>query len=176
VQPTGAYHYHGVPVGLVELSMEDPDTPEMVLLGYAADGFPIYAHWGYSDVDDASSGLQVLTSSYRVKEGERTGDGQTAPDGAYDGKFAQDFEYVEGLGELDECNGRTGVTPENPDGTYYYVLTEDYPFIPRFFRGTPDASFAKHGGPGGPGGPGEEGRPPRRGGAGRDDGSPPRRR
>ena len=28
-----------------------------------------------------------------------------------------------GLGDLDECNGRFGSTPEYPQGTYYYVST-----------------------------------------------------
>jgi hypothetical protein len=54
------------------------------------------------------------------------------------------------------------VTPEYPNGTYYYVATADYPFIPRFFHGTPDKSFEKQFGPGGPGGP--RGGPPGRGG------------
>ncbi len=57
------------------------------------------------------------------------------------GRHVQDYEYVEGLGNLDECNGRTGVTPEFPSGTCYYVLTDDFPVIPRCFKGTPDDSF-----------------------------------
>ena len=48
-----------------------------------------------------------------------------------------------GLGDLDEFGGRTGVTPEFPKGTYYYVLTEDYPFIPRKHKGSADPSFSK---------------------------------
>ena len=38
------------------------------------------------------------------------------PGGAYDGIFVEDFEYVPGSGDLDECGGRTGVTPEFPGG------------------------------------------------------------
>ena len=49
------------------------------------------------------------------------------------------------------------MTPEYPDGTYYYVATDSFPFIPRFFHGKPDKSFEKQMGPP-PGGPG--GRPP----------------
>jgi hypothetical protein len=55
----------------------------------------------------------------------------------------QDYEYVAGLGELDACNGRDGVTPEYPRGTYYYVVTAAYPFIPRCWVGTPDQSFSR---------------------------------
>jgi YHYH protein len=78
---------------------------------------------------------------------------------------------VKGAGDLDECNGRVGVTPEFPGGTYHYYLTSDFPFIPRLYRGTPDSSFERHGPPGGPNGgrPGG-GRPP--GGPG---GPPPER-
>ncbi len=138
VQPTGAYHYHGIPAEL--LKQEITQDKDMVLLGWAADGFPIYGPWGYRDPESAHSGLLQLKSSYRIKDGYRPS-GESGPGGRYDGSFVQDFEYVEGLGDLDRCNGRFGVTPEFPEGTYYYVLTEDYPFIPRYFKGTPDPSF-----------------------------------
>ncbi|HBL47569.1 MAG TPA: hypothetical protein DDZ90_29705, partial [Planctomycetaceae bacterium] len=73
----------------------------------------------------------------------------------YDGTFVADYEFVKDSGDLDECNGRLGVTPEYPDGIYHYYLTEAFPYIPRYFRGTPDPSFQKRGpGPGQPGGPG----------------------
>jgi len=170
VQPNGAYHYHGIPIGLVQQLAPDSRTRSMVLVGYAADGFPIYSQLGYEEANDSDSAIVTLAPSFRLKEGNRPG-GNDAPGGAYDGTFIQDFEYVDGLGDLDECNGRTGVTPEYPDGTYYYVLTDTYPFIPRAFRGTPDQSFARRrGGPpggneqGGPGGPGGD-RPVRPGGA-----------
>src|SRR5437763_1674232 len=39
VQPTGAYHYHGLPAGL--MSRLGGDANKMLLVGYAADGFPI---------------------------------------------------------------------------------------------------------------------------------------
>ena len=52
------------------------------------------------------------------------------------GTFAQDWEYVAGLGDLDECNGRTGVTPEFPLGIYHYFATDSYPFLQRCVKGT----------------------------------------
>ena len=58
--------------------------------------------------------------------------------------------FVAGAGDLDACNGRTGPTPEFPGGTYHYVLTETFPFIPRLWHGTPDPSFLRRGPP--PGG------------------------
>jgi hypothetical protein len=151
VQPNGAYHYHGIPAGLVSLLAKD--KPGLTLIGYAADGFPIYVGQAPSEPKNAESKLVTLKSSYRLKKGTRP-DG---PGGPFDGTYTADYEYEAGLGDLDECNGREGVTPEYPDGTYYYVLTEEFPNIPRMFRGTPDPSFQRRG----PGGP-----PPRRPGFG----------
>jgi hypothetical protein len=150
VQPTGAYHYHGLPTALIYALTDG--KPRMVLLGWAADGFPIYNPIGYADPNNAGSAQKSLKSSYAVKHGTRP----NGPGGAYDGRFVADYEYVAGSGDLDECNGIFGVTPEYPKGIYHYVLTDTFPFVPRMYRGTPDKSFATHGGPGrgGPGGPG----------------------
>ncbi len=40
-----------------------------------------------------------------------------------------------GSGDLDECNGRTGVTPEFPNGIYHYYATDTYPFLQRCVKG-----------------------------------------
>jgi YHYH protein len=150
VQPTGAYHYHGMPMGLLK---KLDYTHKMALVGWAADGYPIYSPYAYADASKASSPLKKLKSSYKLKSGERTK--TNGPGGVYDGSFESDFEFVTGSGDLDPWNGRYGVTPEFPKGTYYYVLTDAFPFIPRKFRGKPDASFQRRGpGGGGPGGPG----------------------
>ena len=161
VQPTGAYHYHGLPTGLVQRL--GGDAQKMVLIGYAADGFPIYTNRGHSGANDAKSALKTLRSSYQLKKGVRP----SGPGRAYDGTFTEDYEYIAGSGDLDECNGRSGVTPEYPDGTYQCYITEKFPIIPRQWRGTPDESFQKRGpGPGplgprrGPGGPPPFGPPP----------------
>ncbi len=132
VQPNGSYHYHGVPVPLVT------DKTRMTLVGWAADGFPIYGPYGYKDPDSTEGEIVMLKPSYQLKSGDRPED---APSGEYDGTYDEDFEYIEGSGDLDECNGRTGPTPEFPFGTYYYVASNDYPFVPRLFRGEPDSSF-----------------------------------
>lgn len=151
VQPQGNYHYHGLPIGLMRrLGHETGDHSP--LIGWAADGFPIYALFGYAEGEDSGSGVEEMTSSYALKQGRRPG-GRDAPGGEYDGAFYEDYEYVPGSGTLDECNGRFCVTPEFPDGTYAYFLTRDWPVIPRAFRGTP-SELKERGGPGGPGGPG----------------------
>jgi YHYH protein len=149
VQPTGAYHYHGLPTGLIDRLQKEKGTDQMLLIGYAADGYPIYSEYGHEKADDASSPLTKLRSSYQMKKGRRP-TGENGPGGKYDGTFVQDYEFVPDSGELDQCNGRTGVTPEYPEGTYYYVVTDSFPFIPRFFHGQPDSSFEKQGPPAGP--------------------------
>ncbi|MCB2100591.1 MAG: YHYH protein [Rhodobacterales bacterium] len=175
VQPTGAYHYHAAPLGLMAGTGYETRP---VLIGYAADGFPIYTPFGHRDPMDPSSPMMELTASYRLKPGTRP-DG---PGGPRDGSFVEDYRYVPGAGLLDECNGREGVTPEYPQGTYHYVVTFAFPFIPRCFMGTPDDSFrrrgpARTGGPGGrPEGPGGPRRQPPQAAidacAGRSDGDP----
>jgi hypothetical protein len=152
VQPDGAYHYHGLPLGLVE---KLPYRERPALIGWAADGFPIYAHWGYRSAANTVGGMVELKSSYRLRQGAREG----GPGGRPDGTYTRDFEYVPGLGDLDECNGREGPTPEFPQGTYHYVVTTGFPFVSRCYVGTPDASFMKAPPQGGRGGP-PGGRPP----------------
>lgn len=130
VQPSGNYHYHGLPESLIN-QLGDTGTG-MTLVGYAADGFPIYARWGYTDANDSSSAIVSVQGSYELRTGTRS----SGPGGTYDGTFIQDWEYVAGSGDLDECNGRTGITPEYPQGTYHYYLTDDYPYVPNCVFGT----------------------------------------
>jgi hypothetical protein len=148
VQPTGAYHYHGPPTGLI--AKLGGDGQKMLLIGWAADGFPIYSANGHTDAKDAKSPLKKMRPSYQLRQGNRPGQ-PNGPGGKYDGAFTEDYEFVKGSGDLDECNGRYGATPEFPQGTYHYHVTAEFPFLSRLWRGTPDASFQK-GGPGGPGG------------------------
>jgi hypothetical protein len=152
VQPNGAYHYHGLPRGLMTHVSADRHSP---LIGYAADGFPIYALYGYADPKDPSKGVKQMRSSWRLKPGQR--DSANGPGGRYDGTFDRDWQFVPCAGDLDESNARFAATPDYPGGTWAYFLTEGYPWIPRSFVGTPDDSFLKgppggrRGGPGGPG-------------------------
>ncbi|MEO0454437.1 MAG: YHYH protein [Verrucomicrobiota bacterium] len=121
VQPSGKYHYHGIPWRLIH-SLSQNSEPVMV--GWAADGFPIYYQ-------------KELKPSYQLKRGKREG----GPGGRYDGTYTCDYEYREGLGDLDECNGKELKTNEFPDGTYAYFVTDAFPFVSRYFKGNPDASF-----------------------------------
>ena len=158
VQPTGEYHYHGMPELLIDFLGENQG---MTLVGWASDGFPVYARYGYIDPNDPTSELISLQPSWKLKETPDEGrpdtltaliggpgQGTTYPNMPIQmGAFTQDFEYEEGYGDLDECNGRLGVTPEFPEGIYYYVVTDEFPFFTRCLKG----EFVAGGGGGGGG-------------------------
>ncbi|MCY4335237.1 MAG: YHYH protein [Litoreibacter sp.] len=107
VDHNGIYHYHGMPEALEPTSAD-------TRIGWAADGFEIH-YVGSS-----------AKPSYMLKNGTRA----TAPGGTYDGTYNEDFEYVRGYGNLDECNGAI------LNGEYVYFATDAYPFFPRCLYGT----------------------------------------
>ena len=120
--PNG-YHYHydanciywepemGEDMSDYDLSKirNDQHSP---IVGWAFDGYPIYGMYGY---DNDGTTIRAITSSYAI---ERTQDGGEQ---GYNG--IDDWNYMQGMGDLDECNGRFGPTPEYPDGIYHYVST-----------------------------------------------------
>lgn len=131
VQPGGIYHYHGMPEGYITRMNKGTG---MALVGFAVDGFPMYARYGYNTATSATSGTRAMTPSYRLKTSPSAGRPSTTA--VPMGTFTQDYEYVAGLGDLDECNGRFGVTPEFPSGIYHYYITDGYPYIQRCVKGT----------------------------------------
>ena len=145
VQPNGAYHYHGMPELLINFL---GNNMGITLVGWASDGFPVYARYGFSQADNSNSSVIALKPSYRLKSQPDLGRPSTltallgGPNSNNNlnipiemGAFTQDYEYIEGSGDLDQCNGRYGVTPEFPDGIYYYVVTDDFPFFTRCLKG-----------------------------------------
>jgi len=146
VQPTGEYHYHGMPELLLDLLGQEKN---MTLVGWASDGFPVYARYGYTDTNDSTSAIKTIKPSWKLKTTGDAGRPDTltvlgGPPEAGDshpntpiplGAFTQDFEYVEGYGDLDQCNGRIGVTPEFPEGIYYYMVTDEFPYFSRCLKG-----------------------------------------
>ncbi len=142
VQPDGTYHYHGMPEGFITL--QGGNNSKMTLIAWASDGFPIYARYGYSDANDATSALANLTGSYQFVT--EISDTRPSVDIYEMGMFKQDWEYVEGSGDLDECNGRFGVTPEFPDGIYHYYATDSYPYFQRCVKGEVEGAGGPPGG------------------------------
>lgn len=165
--PGGEYHYHAdgncqhwhpdAAAGetWADYSFDQIDATEhSPLIGFAFDGYPIYGTYAWNEAGD----VVAMTSSYRLKDGA-TG---------YNG--IDDYEFVEGLGDLDECNGREAVTPDYPDGTYAYYSTRTngagemgFPYFLLCYHGIADETNFDAGGPGGPGpggpGPGGPGGP-----------------
>lgn len=129
-QPNGAYHYHGNPMALFDFD----NAVESPVVGFAADGFPIFGTYF-----DDNGVVRKAESSYRLKSGNRpTGSGN--PGGSYDGTYRDDYEYVAGLGDLDECNGMI------VDGVYGYYIIDAFPWLINCYSGTPNASFRKSAG------------------------------
>ena len=86
VQPNGSYHYHALPRDLeteLELKSENLHSP---LIGWAADGFPIYAATGYTENKQSL----INKSRYILKQGKRE-TGKSNPDGIYDVTFINYF-------------------------------------------------------------------------------------
>ena len=148
----GYYHLHGMPEGHIARLGKGNST--MTLIGFAVDGFPIYARYGYTNPDSITGGMTVMKSNYRLRTpGELTAAGYSNRPSAsiapY-GTFEQDWVFdatsnASSKGQLDACNGRYGVTPESPTtSVYHYFITDSYPFVPRCVFGTP-ASWANDG-------------------------------
>jgi len=142
-QPDGQYHYHGdmaiyADQLLAGLGTGSTEPDDVVQIGWAADGYPILYKYG----PDINGVLKELKSSYQLKEGERPGDGVNAPCGPYNGKYAADYEYIRGSGNLDQCNGMAQTIMLNEETfNYFYVITEDFPVISRCFIGSPGDDF-----------------------------------
>ena len=185
----------------------DPATGHSKLIGFSADGYPIYGPFGYLTPTDPDSGVVPMTSSYQkspeitspsrpkyvirtvtsnvssfnlitvnssfginpgmrityINDEETSGNvwvidnslktvnglpefsgsinqiklssnvtvnvGDSLKFEFLSGSFIEDYEYVPLSGRLDQYNGRYCVTPEFPNGTYAYFITETYPYI-----------------------------------------------
>jgi hypothetical protein len=137
-QQGGEYHHHVNPTCLYN---DKDSTNHSPIIGYMFDGYPVYGAYAYTNLDGTGS-IKRMVSSFRKRNiTERT----TLPNGnaaskagpavnaTYPiGNFLQDWEYVQGLGDLDEHNGRFCKTPEYPNGIYAYFVTIDANLKPVF--------------------------------------------
>ena len=125
---------------------ELPPTVHSPIIGWAYDGHPVYGPYGYEDPENKApfNAYKRIRSSYRVITARASIlSGLSDPLGTY----IEDYEYVEGLGDLDRYNGRFCVTPEYPNGIYAYFTTitgtDGHPAFPYFigpqFYGEADA-------------------------------------
>jgi hypothetical protein len=141
----GYYHVHGMPEGHIARLGKGNNT--MTLIGFAVDGFPVYARYGYTNPNNTATGLTVMKSNYRIRTAsELSAAGYSTRPSAIAapyGSFEQDWVFdatsnASSKGHLDACNGRFGVTPESPTtAVYHYFITDSYPFVPRCVFGAP---------------------------------------
>jgi hypothetical protein len=161
------YHHHAITL------LQQCNLSKQTILGYAIDGFPIYTTLGCLDKNCTKTAL--MKSGY-----SKTGNPQTNSWSAYT------YQKSTSNTVLDSCNGRT-----QPDGTYGYHTTTDFPYIIGCLTGTVTLPKGRAGGPmpamggqppaggQGPGGQGPAGGPPPQGGPGAGgpppkDGPPPK--
>ena len=113
-----SYHYHSLPMSLIKKQAKNSST----LIGYAADGFEIHY------IGDAAR------SSYQLKRGKRP---TKVNSGNYDGTYNEDYVFVEGKGNLDQCNmGQL-------NDKLVYFLTHNYPFVSRCLWGKASKDFVR---------------------------------
>ena len=106
------YHHHAITM------LQQCNLSKQKILGYALDGFPIYTTLGCTD--------KKCTKTANMKSGYlKTGNPKTNSWSAYTYKKSNASTV------LDSCNGRT-----QPDGTYGYHVTTDFPYIIGCFTGT----------------------------------------
>ncbi|MEM9835710.1 MAG: sulfatase-like hydrolase/transferase [Bacteroidota bacterium] len=147
INSANGYHYHGNMFEYLETILPGSTTTDQIPedpihIGWAADGFPILYRFG----PDKDGNMKEMSPSFQLRRGQRPGDGITAPCGAFNGKYTNDYEYVCGKGDLNECNGieapvrlLTSTGEETFD--FYYVITATFPQIPRCLLGNVNLSF-----------------------------------
>ncbi len=113
-----------------EITSGDP-----IVVGWAADGYPIMS--GVVCADEACTSTRQLTSSWELTD---------------ESQFATDtwaaHSFVEGSGDLDQCNGRV-----DADGQYRYYTTETFPYVIGCFHGEVSSDALPAGGGGAPAAP-----------------------
>lgn len=129
-QPGGLYHYHGGPNALFEDSVSLDGSP---VIGFAADGFPIY---GSFFRDPGTGTVRRAVSGYTLRKGTRGERSDVNPGGLYTGEYNDDWVFSD-AGDLDECNGMM------IDDQYGYYVTNAYPWVLKCLRGTPHESFVR---------------------------------
>ena len=143
--PGGTYHYHfdancmhwhsGSSNQWKDILNWNTDlidnTKHSPIIGFAFDGFAIYGPFGY----DKDGILVEMKSSYQLHPDKN----------GYGG--IDDWEYIEGLGHLDECNGILSLVPESKEPIYHYHSTQKngsgqigFPYFLLCYKGVPEES------------------------------------
>jgi len=90
---SGTYHYHANPIALryqlgdhvdfnssTKAYTESTTTPtkHSPILGWVADGYPVYGPYGYSSALDATSGVRRMICGYQLRDGTNGSDNLTS--------------------------------------------------------------------------------------------------
>jgi hypothetical protein len=121
--PAREYHHHAITL------VQQCNLSKQKILGYALDGFPIYTTLGCLNTKCTKTAM--MKSGYR-----KTGDPVKNTWDAYT------YKASKSTATLDACNGRT-----QPDGTYGYHATTNFPYIIGCFVGTATLPKGRAGGP-----------------------------
>ena len=97
---------------------EQPSSYHSPILGWAYDGNPIYGPYGYTSPTGGVA--KALETGYELVSKTNRPPLINFPQGF----FNEDYDF-KNSGDLDEHNGRFGVTPEYPNGVYAYFTTID---------------------------------------------------
>ena len=186
-QNTGSHHYHANPVALryqlgdnvlfdagsqsYSENTNNPHPSHSPILGWAADGYPVYGPYAYSNPTNPSSPVRRMIGGFVPRDGQHgtvnlTATGRNAlplwaarfyglavsqsgpaVSTSYPfGRYIEDNDYLGDLTnpatglpyqagvdfDLDTHNGRFGITPDYPNGTYAYFITIDPTGTPLF--------------------------------------------
>lgn len=101
----------------------DSNFAHSPIIGWAYDGNPIYGPYGFTNPLNQTSPIKRMESSYVLT----TNIAQNRPNlSIYPlGSFVEDYQFVNGSGDLDFSNGRFCKTPDFPEGTYAYFISVD---------------------------------------------------
>ena len=86
------------------------------IIGWAYDGNPIYGPYGYTTPEGGTA--KLMKTGYELVTDSNRPSVSNFPTGF----FNEDYQF-KGNGDLDEHNGRFGITPDYPNGVYAYFAT-----------------------------------------------------
>ena len=127
-QNSGVYQYHADPIGLRYLLGDHVDynpaaktysestnapTRHSPILGWVADGFPIYGPYGYANATNAGSGVRRMISGYVPRNG-LNGTDNLSTNGAARSTIPMWAQTFYGVGA-----GQSGPTVSTNPGSYY---------------------------------------------------------
>jgi hypothetical protein len=121
--PGGTYHLHARPSCIIAKLGGDKRG---LVVGWAADGYPILAPVVCTDA--GCTATKTVKSSWKLN--------LTTYTTANRGPAWDIHSYVDGLGDLDQCNGLP-ITDTSSPYDYAYYVTDTFPYFMGCYHGTP---------------------------------------